>query len=275
LNTPAFPPRTFALLGNPVAHSLSPVFQNAAFRAAGIQATYIAHRCETGEVALCMRELVGGGGGGNVTVPHKTTAAAVVERATEDLELTGACNTFWLEQDRLCGDNTDVYGFRTALTTLAGDVKGARVLLLGAGGAARAAALGLAQLGVPAVAVWNRTRDRFEELRAQSASFIDLQPHDPGARFDIVINATSLGLHGNAMPPVEAAGTGATHALDLVYRVGGTPWITAAAAAGLNAADGLEMLLYQGARAFERWFGRPAPIDIMRAALLQAAARTA
>ena len=275
MTRPLFPARTFALLGNPVAHSLSPVFQNAAFRAAGLEATYIALQCETEEVATHMRELARAGGGGNITVPYKTTAAQAVELATEDVELTGACNTFWLEGGQLRGDNTDVFGFKAALTALAGDVAGARVLLLGAGGAARAAILGLKQLRASSVSVWNRSPERFAELRAHASNILDVKPYDARDRFDIAINATSIGLIGQAAPPIAAAETGARFALDLVYRFGGTPWVAAATAAGLRAADGMEMLIQQGARAFERWFSIPAPIDVMRAALAEAAARPA
>jgi shikimate dehydrogenase len=276
VTTSLFPARTFALLGNPVAHSLSPIFQNAAFCAAGIQATYIALQCEADEVAGHIHELTRSGGGGNVTVPHKTIAAASIEIATEELTLTGACNTFWMENGRICGDNTDVAGFKAALTALAGDVNDARVLLLGAGGAARAAVLGLRQLGAAPVAVWNRSPTRFDELRTHAAPLgLPLRPYDRRERFDIIINATSIGLHGQSAPPISAADAGARYALDLVYRVGGTPWVTAAVAGGVNAADGLEMLLHQGARAFERWCRTPAPLDVMRTALTEAAARTA
>lgn len=223
-----------------------------------------------------MRELTDAGDGGNVTVPHKTVAAEVVESATEELVLTGACNTFWLEDGRICGDNTDVAGFKAALTALAGDVRDARVLMLGAGGAARAVVVGLHQLGAGPVAVWNRSPARLQELRDQAGRIgRSLDAWDRREPFDIVINATSVGLHANDAPPVAAVETGARYALDLVYRVGGTPWSVAATAAGLVAADGLEMLLQQGARAFERWFRRSAPIDVMRAAIAEATSRTA
>src|SRR5690606_25709966 len=130
-------------LGNPVAHSLSPRFQNAAFAAAGVDGVYIALRCEAEAVPGLMTGIARAGGAGNVTVPHKALAARLVDRATDAVRRTSACNTFWLEDGRIHGDNTDVAGVRSAMERLTGSVAGARVLLLGAGGAARAAVCAL------------------------------------------------------------------------------------------------------------------------------------
>lgn len=273
LPIPTAATRLIALLGDPVAHSLSPRFQNAAFRAAGVDGVYLALRCDADRFPALLRGIALAGGGGNVTVPHKERAAGCVERRTEAVLRTGACNTFWLEDGQVCGDNTDVAGVRAAVHALVGSPAGARVLLLGAGGAARGALAALLDDGVASVHLLNRTPARADALRAAFGSPATLRTV-PAAeslhaeRFDLVINATSLGLHASdPLPlPFEAVG-GIGAALDLVYAPGETRWVREARARGLLAADGLEMLLQQGAAAFERWWGRPAPIEAMRAAV--------
>ena len=126
-------PRVFAILGNPVAHSLSPAIQTAALKAARLDGRYVAIACRPEDVAPVMRTLARAGGGGNVTVPHKRRAATVVDDAGDAVVRTGACNTFWGEGERIRGDNTDVEGARRAIRTLlAGSARGARVLLAGA-----------------------------------------------------------------------------------------------------------------------------------------------
>src|SRR5919109_2073438 len=158
--------RLFALLGNPVAHSLSPVFHNAAFRHAGCDALYVALRCDADSAPALLRGIAHGGGGGNVTVPHKASAAACVDRATELVRRTGACNTFWSETGVVCGDNTDVAGFRYALAALTADVAGAATLIIGAGGAAAAAVCALLDDGAARVTLHNRSPDRAHALAA-------------------------------------------------------------------------------------------------------------
>lgn len=273
--TPSAGTRLVALLGDPVAHSLSPRFQNAAFRAAGLDAVYLALRCDAAAMPGLLRGIAGCGGAGNVTLPHKETAARLVEHRTPAVERTGACNTFWAEDGRLCGDNTDVAGVARAIETLlGGPATGARVLLLGAGGAARAALCALADQRVDRVLLLNRTTPRGEALRQQFApggppiDVLRSRAELRGVRVDLVINATSLGLRADDSLPLpldDLHSAGA--ALDLVYRPEETSWVRAARSLGIPAADGLIMLLYQGAAAFERWWARPAPLDAMRAAL--------
>ncbi len=266
--------RLYALLGDPVAHSLSPRMQNAAFTSAGLDAIYVALRCGTDDVPGLVRALAHAGGGGNVTVPHKGVAATAVDDPTPAVIRTGACNTFWLEDGRIRGDNTDVAGFLATVRRLVPPLKGGRVLLLGAGGAARAVVAALLDDGVAEVAVRNRSRVRAEALIASfndEAQPLSLAPDDQTLRrerFDLVVNATSLGLHEGDESPLDLSGfshVGA--ALDLVYLPGETAWVRSARALGIPAADGLHMLVGQGAAAFERWFGQPAPVEAMRAAV--------
>jgi shikimate dehydrogenase len=267
--------RVIALLGDPVEHSLSPRLQNTAFRTAGVDGVYVAVRCDADAVAGLLLGIARAGGGGNVTVPHKERAAALVERRTEAVERTGACNTFWLENGAVWGDNTDVLGFQDAVRAVRGtSARGARVLLLGAGGAARAALAGLHAHGASEVVLLNRSPARAESLvRAFAGGSTRLEVRADaselrGERFDLAVNATSLGLRpSDPLPLPSTAEVELSAALDLVYAPGGTPWVRGLAAAGVAAADGTEMLLRQGAAAFERWWGAEAPLAAMRAAL--------
>ena len=260
-------PRRFVLLGDPVSHSLSPRIHNAAFRELGLDAVYGAQRCDRKAVPELMRSLAGG----NVTVPHKRVAAETIDRASNAVRATGACNTFWLERGTLRGDNTDVAGFDRALRELVGQPKNANVLLLGAGGAAAAALYSLLTAGVAHVTVQNRTPRRARDMVARVA------PHDDRVRlaadgvvhpaYDVAVNATTLGLRAEDPLPVELEATRFDAAFDMVYSPNETAWVRAARAAGIPATDGKAMLLYQAAAAFERWWDRTAPLEAMRAAL--------
>jgi shikimate dehydrogenase len=273
--TPSATTRVLALLGDPVAHSLSPSFHNAALRHCGINAVYVALRCDADDVAPLIRALCLTGGAGNVTIPHKRTAAACVERPTAALRRTGACNTFWAEDGVICGDNTDVAGFQQAARLLLPELSGARVLLIGAGGAAAAALCALLDARVGHVSLVNRSQQRATLLARQldaDAAVVHVMPPAPDLRqqeFDLVVNATAAGLTDGDPLPLDLATLGrAGTALDLVYRADGTtPWVRHARQRGVAAADGREMLLGQGSAAFLRWFGIPAPVDVMRAAL--------
>jgi len=267
--------RLVVLLGDPVQHSLSPRFQNAAIESLELDAVYVALRCDDASVPGLLLGIARAGGAGNVTVPHKATAARAVERATEAVTQTGACNTFWLEDGVVHGDNTDVAGFSAAVRELlGGSPAGARVLLLGAGGAARGVACSLSQEGVSDVVVLNRSASSAESLARDFSSAVSrYETASSGAalrgeRFDLVVNATSLGVRPNDPPPLsDEPGFGIGAALDLVYGPNYTPWIRGLRSRGIPATDGLEMLLHQGAAAFSRWWKMPPPMDAMRAAL--------
>lgn len=268
---PSASTRLFALLGDPVSHSLSPTFQNAALRAAGLDGVYVALRCSPTEVVGLIRGIARAGGGGNVTVPHKEAAASAVDRRTAMVERTGVCNTFWLEDGEVWGDNTDVAGARAAIRALVGDEVPGSVLVIGAGGAARAVLCALEE-STGHVTLLNRGLDRAHELAARFTSEslqIEVLPLDADLSdrsFDLAINSTSLGLRpGDPLPPTGGARFAA--ALDVVYSPNGTPWAHHVRAHGIPAADGKEMLLQQGAAAFRRWWGAEPPVDAMRAAL--------
>lgn len=264
--------RVLTLLGDPVSHSASPELQNAAFEAAGVDGVYVAVRCGGDDVAGFMRGLARAGGGGNVTIPHKEKAATLLDERSEAVRRTGACNTFWGDdRGRVHGDNTDVDGFRRALRDfLDGPVRGIRALLLGGGGAARAALLGLVQEDADEICVYNRTAERARavarRIGGQKARVVPIFRHLEGEDFDLVVNATSLGLDPDDESPIDF---GVLHragaAMDLVYGRHTTAFVQAAENHGIRATDGLEMLVQQGAVSFERWWAREAPLEAMRA----------
>jgi shikimate dehydrogenase len=256
--------RVFTILGDPVAHSLSPVMQNAAFLALGLPAVYVPLRCSAADLPPLLGALVRAGGGGNVTVPHKELAAALVDRCLERAELLGACNTFWGEGGESVGDNTDMIGVCNALDGL--EPPDGPWLILGTGGGARAA-VGAARLRGVEVAVVSRAADRKDAFERWAGSLGVRSVAAEECR--VLINATPVGLqHGDAPavgPPIAAR---AEVALDMVYAPGETLWVHAMRAAGLRAADGRVMLVAQGAAAFERWFpDERAPTEVMRAAV--------
>lgn len=266
--------RALTLLGDPVGHSKSPLVQNAAFAAAGVDGVYVAVRCALDDLQGFMRGLSRAGGGGNITLPHKERAASVVDVASPAVRRTGACNTFWGDEDgRVHGDNTDVDGFRQALKSFVeGSPAGIRVLLLGAGGAARAALMGLLEEDAGEVVVYNRTVERARavarRIGGQRARVAPILEDLRSESFDLVVNATRLGLDESDPTPLD---------FDLLHRVGGamdlvygskpTPFVRAAEAVGIRATDGTEMLVQQAAASFERWWDEPAPVEIMRAAM--------
>jgi len=265
--------RLFTVLGDPVDHSLSPVIQNAAFLEAGVDGVYVALRCDADGMIGFMSGLGRAGGGGNVTLPHKEKAASVLEEPSEAVRRTGACNTFWSEDGKLCGDNTDVEGFRRALRHfLGGAAAGYRVLLLGGGGAARAALLSLVDDEAEDVLILNRTVERARAVARRiggdrvrvAESLSDVDDGD----FDLVVNTTRLGLHSEDELPLDLERLSRAGAvMDLVYGPGMTPFVEASKRLGIPAVDGGEMLVHQGAVSFERWWGEAAPIDSMRLAL--------
>jgi shikimate dehydrogenase len=256
--------RVFALLGDPVAHSLSPAMQNAAFRALGLAAAYVPLRCSSADLPGLLRALAAAGGGGNVTIPYKEMAAAAVDRCLDPAVKVGACNTFWAEDGAVVGDNTDVEGLLAALDRL--DAPDGPWLIAGTGGGARAAAIAAGCRGAP-VAVCSRSAER-EQTFESWAAVAGLRSA-PAREARVLINATPLGLR--PVDPLPVLGDLAPRgevALDMVYAPGATPWVRAMREKGLRAADGRDMLVAQGAGALQRWFpGVQAPVEIMRAAV--------
>lgn len=265
--------RVLCLLGDPVEHSLSPKMQNAAILETGVDGVYVALRCDGEQVPSLMAALAHAGGAGNVTLPHKERAATVVDLPSDAVRRTGACNTFWGEDGKIHGDNTDVEGFQRALHAfLDDDPAGSRVLVLGAGGAARAILVGLLDDGVDEVLLLNRTVERARavarRIGGERVRVAQGPPAVEGESFDLVVNATRLGLSPDDPLPLDLDAVGGVGAVvDLVYGEGGTPLVRVARERGIPATDGAEMLVRQGAVSFERWWERRAPVEVMRRAL--------
>jgi shikimate dehydrogenase len=238
--------------------------QNAAFRALGLPAIYVPLRCSADDLPGLMRALGRAGGGGNVTVPHKEVAAGAVDISRDVARTVESCNTFWNEDGRTVGDNTDVYGLIEALHQL--QVSNAPWFIAGTGGGARAAVVAALELGV-AVAAGSRSPDRQQRFeRWISARGVTLAPV---AECRVLINSTPLGLQADDPLPIEPGRFAqAEIAFDMVYGPGETPWIRAVRPTVRRAADGRTMLVAQGAAALERWFpNKHAPVEVMRAAV--------
>lgn len=261
--------RLLVLLGHPVAHSLSPQIHSAALAASDIDAVYVAtdvHPDDLADAVTGLRTL--GFLGANLTVPHKVPALALADAVTAEAEGIGAANTLYWDDGRLTADNTDARGLEWSLRTEVGVEPGDQVLIFGAGGAARAAAVAFGRLGAAV-----RVRAR----RPVAAAEIDDLARRHGAtdgdarqRPGIVVNATPLGLAGERLPDDLMTLDPAQVALDLIYRP--TPFLQAAAERGATAVDGLGMLVGQAAASFERWTGADAPLEAMQAAARAASA---
>jgi shikimate dehydrogenase len=262
--------RIAGIIGWPVDHSLSPAMHNAAFEALELNWAYAAFPVHPDRVGEAVRGLAAAGCGGlNVTIPHKRAVIEFCSSTSSAVEAIGAANT--LVPDGVGGfraDNTDAAGFLRALDEQAAlDLEGRDALVIGGGGAARAVVFALRGRGAR-VRVANRTPARAAEL-GDPVPFVRDALDIVAGQSALVVNATSLGLHGDAPPDeLPLAGLGPGQAVvDVVYRPGGTPWLAAAAARGARPVDGLGMLLHQGAAAFAQWTGREPPLEVMRAAL--------
>jgi shikimate dehydrogenase len=271
------------LIGHPVAHSLSAAMQQAAFDDQGIDAAYELWDRPPLALADAITEVRDDAFlGANVTIPHKERVVPLVDRQTDEAHATGAVNTITREGRRLIGHNTDVPGFKAALDSLVGRQKMPRqAVVLGAGGGARAVVYGLITEGFQRVIVFNRHLHRAEALVkhfGRSAAHMELRAmpwhesiiESELAKSKILVNATSIGLTGDISPIAAEVIPTDLLVLDLIYSR--TRLLRDAEAAGSTVADGELMLLHQGAAAFTLWTGRPAPIEVMRAALAAARA---
>jgi shikimate dehydrogenase len=257
--------------GWPVGHSRSPAMHNAALGELGLHDWRYQHLPVPPEDFPALARALEGAGfrGVNVTIPHKEAALAVADEVTATARAVGAANTLTFEDGRIRADNTDVTALIEAIRRRR-DPRGATALVLGAGGAGRAAVHGLVQAGTSDVMVWNRTPERAERLAAVLGA---RAVRAPGAA-DIVVQCTSVGLTSGRDPfktlPLRADTFAAeTCVADMVYGAGDTAFLAAARAAGADVIDGLEILVGQGAAALERWTGRPAPVEVMRRAVTE------
>jgi shikimate dehydrogenase len=261
------------LLGHPVSHSLSPAMHNAAFLALGLPHRYETRDVEPHRLGDAVDALRADGVlGANLTIPHKEAALRLVDELADEARRIGAVNTIVRRSARLVGDNTDGYGFAQALAAAAVDLSGKDVMVLGAGGAARAclAVLG----GARSVVVAARRLDRASALAAASGApvrGISWAAARATARIDVLVNATPIGLHGEDLLALMSFGEMPRVVVDLVPTAAMTPLVKKAGAVkNVVVVDGLSMLLHQAARSFTLWTGREAPLKVMRAALPRA-----
>jgi shikimate dehydrogenase len=272
--------RYCAVLGHPIKHSASPAMQNAGLASLGLNWRYLAFDVHPDELRAVIEGAKRMGFVGlNLTVPHKLLAVEMVDVLDSSAQTWGAVNTIRFEPDAngkilARGFNTDADAIvRSLQEDLGLTLRGARVLLLGAGGAGRTAALKLASEGVSSLALINRTRAKAEAIAAeirQQFPAVGVTTDYPKSEVDLVLNATSLGLKTEDPLPCDEKQFSlqqARAAYDMVYRPAETPFLKAAKTAGCRVANGLGMLLYQGAKALEIWSGQTTPVNVMRAAL--------
>jgi shikimate dehydrogenase len=273
-------PRLFGVLGDPVDHSLSPAMHNAGFAACGLPHLYLRWRVSPGELRQALREARRLDVGGlNLTVPLKEAALPLLDGLTAEAKRIAAVNTIVLRRGRLIGDNTDARGFARSLRGRV-RLRGARAVLIGAGGSARAVAASLVAAGCREIVVANRTRTRAEALvawlhhvGAPSSSVVPLEALRRGAALEgaaLVVNTTPVGLAGRSVPANIGATPRRCLIVDLVYGPKPSPFLREAARAGRPVLDGAPMLLHQGALAFEAWSERRAPLAAMALALRSA-----
>jgi shikimate dehydrogenase len=251
------------VLGFPVAHSRSPAMMNAAFAELGLDWHYVKLPVPPERFDETVRALPGSGyAGANVTIPHKLAALAVADEPTPAARSIGAANTLSFVDGIILADNTDAGGLLDAI----GDgVAGRAALVLGAGGAARAAIWALREVGAD-VAVWNRTHERALALSRE----FDVRAAADALAADIVVNATTVGLVGGGdLEALPLAGLEPGVVVDMVYGAEPTPVCRWAVQRGAHVVDGLEVLVRQGARSLELWTGRTAPVATMRTAAAQ------
>jgi shikimate dehydrogenase len=277
------PPMRLAVIGEPIAHSKSPQMHNAALIASDIPACYTRLLIRPGEVEECLELLPEAGFIGiNCTIPHKTTVLANVHYSDTVAQRAGGVNTVLVrENGELEGTSTDGPGFARAIDeSFNVPLNKQRVMVLGAGGGAgRAVAMQCASLKCPSLVLINRSLEKLNPLLEEMGQFYPEDQVDVGhfddsyfrqtiPKVDLIVNCTPMGMQGNNVSPIPRSLIEPRHMIyDTVYSDHQTPLLQAAEEKGARGANGLSMLLHQGALSFERWFGRPAPLDIMRRAL--------
>lgn len=268
------------VVGHPIAHSLSPAIHNAAYKHDKRDAAYLAFDVDPDEFETFVDGMRAAGARGlNVTVPHKRAAWNVATTVTEEAQSIQAVNLLMFDGDEIVGDNTDVSGVRLALQELGAEVDGAKVLVIGAGGAGRAAAFALGDQPEQ-ILITNRTAARAEMLRSAIGARAQVvtwkQMSEAAREVDVIIHATSMGLDGDAtaLDYMTLQRTSCSALLDLVYGASETPLVLEARRAGIPAADGLGMLVFQAAEAYALMWDAKAPLRVMRTAALKAAGRS-
>jgi shikimate dehydrogenase len=279
-------PKIFGLFGDPVAHSLSPCMHNAAFRAEGLPYHYLPFRVRSGHLAHAVQAIMAlGMAGANVTAPHKEAIVPYLDRLSPEAELLGAVNTVVDQDGGLKGFNTDVEGFLYLLHNITPPlpVKGEKVCLFGAGGAAKAVSLALAKAGAGHLTIFNRTLERGEALRERLCKHklchrkeMEVRRleknafHHIGADFALIINCLSVDPFESGLFSGCVRFSSLKAVIDLRYSPADPPLLKWASRNGHSAVNGMAMLLGQGMKSFELFTGRKAPLAAMKNALAEA-----
>lgn len=275
----------YGLLGNPVGHSMSPFMQNQFMQQCDVNGVYLAFRVEGEKIGDVMHGMHAMGlQGANVTIPHKEAVIPYLCGMSKAAEACGAVNTLIYTPDGYYGDNTDGAGLLAALEVKNGwQAAGKRILIIGAGGAAKGVAVAMALQGAEEICIANRTIEKAEQLAAQIAGLSDtktsaiamdrLADEDLYTAYTTIVNTTSLGMSPNVddMPPVNIGALNEAHlVVDLIYNPMETKLLRLAKAQGAQIASGLGMFVYQGVLAFEKWTGKtPGNVDAVEAQLIE------
>lgn len=275
--------KVFGIIGWPLSHSLSPVFQNAAFEHLGLDCCYVPFPVDPGQLDAAIRAIPALNIAGlNVTVPHKESVIHCLSSLSDEAMMTGAVNTIIVSAKGLVGHNTDGQGFTASLNEAGESVKGRTILVIGAGGAARAVVVSLAREGASAIFIANRTVSKAESLKEVlirhyskiKAEAIGIEPVDLKRVFkniDIIINTTSIGLKkGDPTPVPKEFLHKDLFVCDLIYNPPDTELIRCAKELCRGHMNGSGMLIHQGAASFKLWTGIEPPVHIMRQALQDA-----
>ena len=268
--------KSFAVIGDPINHSLSPNIHSAAFRELNLDSSYIGYRIPKGELESGIEGLKKIKiNGFNVTIPHKIEMMKYLDKMDESCSVIGAVNTVVNNEGMLKGYNTDMDGFLEPIKKRDIQIKGKKILLLGAGGAARAIIAGMAKEKVEEVIIANRTPNNAMKL-SEFAAKIELKTNTKNLeevnqeieKFDMIINSTSIGLKNETSPILFDRANQETIVYDIVYSPMNTDLIKKAKEKKLQVIYGYEMLLGQATRAFEIWHEMEAPYNAMKKALL-------
>jgi 3-dehydroquinate dehydratase/shikimate dehydrogenase len=261
--------KVYGVAGNPISHSLSPQMMNTAFRRENINAVYVPLQTnDVDDLLHCVREIPIQGL--SITMPLQEGLVERLDKTDAFSEKIGACNTVIRSQDgKLYGFNTDVAGVVRPLEQRL-SLTGAKVLVIGAGGAARAAVFGLRERNAE-VWVMNRTAERGQKLARQAHAHYVSHPHLKKLEFDVIINATPVGMNSSRpQAPIDESEIRTRYLMDMVYNPLETKLVKMARQKGIPVIPGSEMFVHQGARQFEIWTGKPAPVEEMHRAVLHA-----
>jgi len=261
--------RVYGVVGDPIAHSLSPPIMNAAFRRENVNAVYLALHAKTlKDLLTCVREIPIHGI--SVTMPYKESILPHLDNTDSHTTKIGACNTVVRAQDgKLYGFNTDTSGVIRPLERRLNTLEGAKILVIGAGGAARAAVFGLKERGAE-VYILNRSAAPARKLAHQARARIMKRPDLKKMAFDVIINATPVGMGNTRETPLQEKEINARYVFDMVYDPAETRLLKLAQQRGAQIIPGIEMFVHQAARQFEIWTGKPAPWDEMLRVVLLA-----